>query len=385
MEEKELLKYGKYLTSLISSVILNTAAPAPFDDINWVKFFNLAKKHDSVTIVYSAIETMNIPDDAKTLFTKEKNKIVARTTRQAIEAERVFKTLEDNNIKYIKLKGIHIKDHYPAPYMRVFSDVDIYVSKEDREKAKSIMKDLGYKLKSTIDYHDEYGKDDFYIYEIHNPITPESSFDHVVFLNPFTKAISLSQNNLSCVLNNEHFYLHLFFHLYSHFRDRGCGIRFFTDLLVFQQFIKNTDYQFVEDTLKQHNMLDFYNSVQKLMGYFFFDEVADENTLTVAEFILKNKTIETSKNRFANLNFLEKFKYLLKIWFPPAKELAFRYPVLNKAPVLLPVCWVRRFFYSLFFKRSAFKQQTDNIKNLNSKKFKDIRKVRKLATKNNIK
>ncbi|MDO4419017.1 MAG: nucleotidyltransferase family protein [Ruminococcus sp.] len=382
MQDTELLKYGKYLTSLISSVILNTQPPEPFEGIDWTKLFKLAKKHDTATIVYDAIENMELPKDARTLFVNNKNRIVARTTRQAIEADKIFREFEKNNIRYIRLKGIHIKDFYPAPYMRVFGDVDVYVSKEDREKAKDLMKVLGYELDCAIDYHDEYKKDDFYIYEIHSPIVSENSFHHDVFSDPFNKAIAISENNLNYVLNNEYFYLHLFFHLYGHFIHNGCGIRLFTDLLVFQQSIKDTNYEFIKSVLKQYDLLDFYNTVQKLIDYFFFNGTANKNTLAIAEFIFKCRPNETSENRLANFSFWGKIKYLLKIWFPPAKELAFRYPVLEKAPVLLPVCWVRRIFYSLFFNRSAFTTQVNNVKKFNSEEFKEIKNARDLATKN---
>lgn len=382
MEDRELLTYGKYITSLISSVILNTTPPAPFEGIDWEKLFYLAKKHSVAIIIYPAIKNMNLPEEASSLFVKDKNRILATTTRQAIEADRVFRTLEDNNIKFIKLKGIHIKEFYPAPYMRTFSDIDICLSEEGREKAKPIMHELGYQLEGVLDFHDEYEKDNFYIYELHHPIVSTDLFYSEIFSDPFNKSHPVSDSNLNFVLNNEYFYLHLFFHLHRHFVTRGCGIRLFVDLLVFQQNIKDVDYDFIKSVLNKYDMIDFYDTVQELMNYFFFDKVADKNTLTIAEFILNNRFNEEFNKRFANLNFWGKIKHFSKLWFPSAKELSFRYPVLEKAPVLLPVCWVRRICYSLFFNRSAIKKQAENVKTLNSEEYKNIKKARSLATKN---
>ncbi len=385
MQDTELLKYGKYLTSLIASVILNTTPPEPFEGIDWTLLFKLAKKHDSAIVIYPALAKFDIPEDALLLFEKDKNRTIAKTTRQAVESERVLHTLENNNIKYIRLKGIHIKEFYPAPYMRTFCDVDIYVNKEDREKSKPIMSNLGYELESTNNYHDEYKKDNFFIYEIHSPLTSETAFHHSLFIEPFSKAKATPGNDFSYVLNNEYFYLHLFFHLYFHFIRRGCGIRLFTDLLVFQENIKDVDYSFIESMLKQYDMLSFYNSVQKLIEFFFFNESADDDTLTIAKYIFGCKTNESIKSSLANYSFWDKTKHFLNLWFPSAKELAFKYPVLEKAPFLLPICWVRRIFYTLFFNRVAIKKQTNNLKELNSKEFKSIKKARKLATNNNIK
>ena len=382
MKDKDLLKYGKYITSLISSVVLNTAPPAPFEGIDWEKLFYLAKNHSIAIIIYPAVKDMDMPENVRLLFIKDKDRILARTTRQAIESDRVLRTLEDNNIEFIRLKGIHIKELYPAPYMRTFSDIDICLTEEGREKAKPIMKNLGYRLEGSLDFHDEYEKDDFYIYELHYPIVSTELFYSDVFSDPFTKSHPVSDSNLDFVLNNEYFYLHLFFHLHRHFVTRGCGVRLFVDLLVFQQNVKDVDYDFIKSVLKKYNMMDFYNSVQKLIDYFFFDKDASQSTLTIAKFILESRLNEDFNKRFANIGFWGKLKYLLKLWFPSAKELAFRYPVLNKAPILLPVCWVRRFFYSLFFNRSAFKKQADTIKEFNSDEYKEIKKARELAIKN---
>ncbi|MBR3988190.1 MAG: nucleotidyltransferase family protein [Clostridia bacterium] len=382
MPDAALLKYGKYITSLISSVILNTAPPVPFSGIDWEVLYHLAKKHSVAIIIYPAIKSLNLPEDISKLFEADKNRIVSRTTRQSIESDRVLNIFEENDIKYIKLKGIHIKEFYPAPYMRTFSDIDLCLSEDGREKAKPIMKELGYKLENVLDFHDEYEKDNFYIYELHHPIVSDELFYSDIFSDPFSKAHAVSDSNLSFVLNNEYFYLHLFFHLHRHFVTRGCGIRLFVDLLVFQQNIKDVDYDFIKSVLDKYDMTDFYDSVQKLIDYFFFDKTADKNTLTIAEFILKNRFNEEFNKRFANLNFWGKIKHFSKLWFPPAKELSFRYPVLEKAPILLPVCWVRRICYSLFFNRSAIKKQADNVKTLNSEEYKNIKKARSLATKN---
>lgn len=381
MQRTELLKYGKFLTSLISSAILNTAAPLPFEGMDWTKLFNLAKKHDLAVMIYPLVKNMDIPEDARILFEKDKNRMVARTTRQTIEAERVMAELEKHSIKYIKLKGSHIKDYYPSNCIRTFGDIDLCLTPEGREKAKLVMADLGYTLDSSIDYHDEYQKDKFHIFEIHSSITPEDSKYSDVFTNPFSKAVATNEDKLCYVFNNEYLYLHLLIHLHKHFTVTGCGIRLFVDFLVFNQKIKDIDFDYVESILKQYGMLDFYSTVKQLIDFFFFDKKATDDLLRISEYIFENQAVGVYKHHVASLGFFGKAKYFLKIWFPPAKELAFRYPVLNKVPVLLPVCWLRRIFYSLFFNRAAFTTQANNIKKANSEKYKNIKNVRQLAEK----
>lgn len=382
MQDTELLKYGKYLTSLISSVILNTQPPEPFEGIDWTKLFKLAKKHDTAVMIFPAIINMEFPEEARALFLNDKNRMVARSTRQTIEAENVMNELERNSIKYIKLKGSHIRKIYPFDYMRTFSDIDLCLSDEDRKKARPIMESLGYTFGGANEYHDEYERDNFYFFELHSHIVPPSASYHAVFEEPFSKSVAVNGSKFCYEFNNEYLYLNLIFHLHKHFVRSGCGIRLFADLLVYENYVKNVDWNFIKSILKEYDLLDFFNTVQKLNEFFFYKKNADKNIKTIAEYIFKNQTSGINNNFVANFSFWGKIKYLLKIWFPPAKELAFRYPVLEKAPVLLPVCWVRRIFYSLFFNRSAFTTQVNNVKKFNSEEFKEIKNARDLATKN---
>lgn len=379
MEDSALIRYGKFLSSLISSVVLGTALPSPFEGLDWKKLFYLAKKQGVAVMVYPVVKKMNLPEDAMLLFEKNKHRMVARTTRQNIEAETVMSMLEANSIRYIRLKGSHIKRMYPFDYLRTFTDVDLCISESDREKARPVMESLGYTISNITDYHDEYEKDKFFIFELHSHIiSPVASYSSV-FDSPFTKAVPVEGSEYCYELNNEYLYLHLFFHLYKHFTATGCGIRLFADLLVYENYIDNPDWNFIESVIKEHNMFSFYITVKKLIRYFFYGEPFDKNIVAIAEYIFKNEPTGLYQHHVASLGFWGKIKYFLKNWFPSAKDLAFRYPVLEKAPVLLPVCWLRRIFYSLFFNRSAFKEQAESIRTASSEEYKLIKQIRQTA------
>ena len=382
MQNIELLRYGEYLTALISSAIRGTSVPQPFEGINWKMLFNLAQKHNVAIMIYPVIINLNLPDEINALFKTEKNRMLSRTTRQNIEAERVLKELEKNSVKYIKLKGLHIRDYYPLNYMRNFGDIDIYVSKEDREKIKPIMAQLGYTLESSIGYHDEYTKDKFFIFEIHSSVVNYVMKYAPIFDNPFSFSVPDSENSCGYLLDDEHLYLHLICHLYNHFIKTGCGIRLFADLLVFEEKVKNADYGFIESQLRKYGMAEFYATIKKLNNYFFNGQKADSDTLSIASYILESETSGEYKNIVANYTAKDKFKRIAEDIFPSAKTLSIRYPILKKAPVLLPVCWIRRGFYTLFFKRSAFKTEVYAIKDFNSDKNKEISRIRNLAENN---
>ena len=381
MDKELFIKHSLYLSKLIASSIQGTDPPAPFEDIDWIFLIKLSEFQDTILMIAPAVKKLSLPDNAKALFKELHNFYLARIMRQSIETDTVLDSLNAQNIRYIKMKGLHIKDFYPDCYMRSRTDVDLCFDKENLSKTKSILEGLGYTLKNSTDNHDEYEKDDFYIFEMHSALVSPKEKYAKIFSKPFSKSEKhLSDSDYR--LKAEYLYLHLFFHLYHHFTTTGCGIRLFADFLVFNEFVKDADFTFIETVISRYKMTEFYNTLKKLLGYFFYGEDCDDRIINIATYIFRNQTTGVYKYHVASLSFLGKVKYFLKTWFPTAKDLSFRYPVLKKAPILLPVCWIRRFFYSLFFNPSAFKKQAENIRTVSSQGYKEIKNIRQMAEKN---
>jgi len=380
MDKDLFIRHSRYLCSLIFCSIRGTNPPLPFEGIDWNFLIKLSEKHNVILMISPVVKKLCLPDDAKANFYELYRFYLTRITRQNIESERVTDALSSHNIRFIKMKGLHIRNYYPSDIMRSFTDIDLCLDKENLQKAREIMEGLGYTLKNTTDFHDEYEKDGFYIFELHSSLVSEKEKHSNVFLDPFSKSeADLSSSDFR--LKTEYLYLHLFFHLYHHFTTTGCGIRLFADFLVLETLTENLDFKLIESIIKSHRMSEFYATLKKLIRYFFYDEECEKSVSDIALYIFASETTGNYSHHVASLSFFGKVKYFLKNWFPPAKDLAFRYPVLNKAPVLLPVCWVRRFFYSLFFNRSAFKKQADSIRTASSEKYKSIRKVRRMSEK----
>ncbi len=388
MIQSNLSIHGKYLASLIGHSLRGTIPASPPKDIDWVNLYKLSVHHNVTALIHPCVSTLDIPQEIRDKFNYDNHRHLAREARQELESRRVFAELLKNNIKFIKLKGIVIKNLYPMPHMRSSSDVDICVSKEDREKSRSIMESLGYKLDSSIDYHDEYSKDNFFIYEIHSDIMSPRSKLHNLFVNPMEKSVPDKTNDGSMILSAEYFYLNLVIHLYKHFISEGCGLRLFSDLYLFRKKCGNIDIAFINNILEDYGLHDFHNTLLKLNTCFFEGNKYSEKLSVIADFIFKSgeygdrnlkKLSWISSSKSANLTFSDKLRYFLSNWFPGVKTMKRRYPILEKAPVLLPVCWIRRVFYTIFFKHSALKEQREEIKRLNGQDLKEAKKIRILA------
>ena len=380
--------YGKLLAQLIGHSIKGTVPLDVPENTDWEKLYKLSAFHNVTALIYPAVKNLSLPGEIKSKFLYDNKLFLTREARQEFESQRVFSALNEAGIPILKLKGIVIKDLYPMPHMRTAADIDICLTKEDRQKARPIMESLGYKFDSSIDYHDEYSKDEFFIYELHSDIMSPKSELHSLFVHPFEKAIVHNSNEMQMTLSNEYFYLNLVTHLYKHFISEGCGLRLFSDLYIYRRKCQKLDNTLITNLLKDYGLLNFHNTILQLISCFFEGNEYTDKLRTLAEFVFKsgeygNSTLKKlswlSSSKSANLTFFDKVSYFLHNWFPGARTMQKRYPVLKKAPFLLPICWVRRIFYTIFFNRSALKEQKDEIKRLNAKELKEAKLIRSLA------
>lgn len=111
-----------------------------------------------------------------------------RTTYLEHELESLLQIFEQNHYEYCLLKGIWlIKNILPAKGLRVFGDVDIWVSDDIYCKIESAMSELGFyrrdKLHYLFHFHKEFRKPLFsseIIFEIHKSLSLNDfyKFDH---------------------------------------------------------------------------------------------------------------------------------------------------------------------------------------------------------------
>lgn len=387
MNDNDLFKYGQYLSHLISCTINDTVPGKPFEGFDWNRFYKLTCFHKSVSLVFPVLSHLNVPEDILRRFTYDNNRMIAREARQEIESQKIFTALEKNGVPFIKMKGIVMKNLYPAPYMRSQADVDICMSEENRRRCASLMKDLGYEVFAEVENTDEYVKDDFFYYELHSSVNTSYSGFYKLFDEPFSK-VKPAQDSVGFVFTDEYFYLHLVTHLYKHFITEGCGIRLLCDLYIFEKAHPDMNFGFIRSTLDEYEITDFYDNIIKLNSCLFEGEDFTEQYKSIAVFIFKCGDHGSDAVRYLTMSNTDKiaaftkknrFRVILQIYFPKAETLKMRYPILEKAPVLLPFYWVKRGFSTVFFKRNAIKQQSERVRSINSDEIKEAQKVRDLV------
>lgn len=353
---------NRTIIEILKSFIHKTAPQVP-QDTNWDDVVYLAAINSVLGIVsymihrYQLEEEEEILEACKTCYERE-----YRLNRWKIKKlNELVSGLQDADIDHVLFKGAVVRDYYPIPEFRSFSDVDILIRKEDREKSRNLMKGLGFEESDAWEPVFTYKKDWEY-YEIHTELLetdiPGKPGCRESFRNPWDHVTSMEGQSRQ--FTEEFHFRYLLTHLAKHLSGSGAGIRLYLDLAVFvMRFGKTMNWEQVKEDLREMDLLDFSCTVMTAVKTWFgvdsplavtdrpeeFLEEFAEYTLNGGTFGRDDKDpgmIRLSKEETQSGK-MNRAVILVKRLFPPAKQIAARYTYLQRRPWLLPVGWIHRF------------------------------------------
>lgn len=92
---------------------------------------------------------------------------------------------KEHGMRFLLLKGILMKQHYPQSDYRTMSDIDILIDAENALKVRSVMEELGYE---TVDYdhdvHDAYHKPPATRIEVHRELFGAEGREYAYIFSP---------------------------------------------------------------------------------------------------------------------------------------------------------------------------------------------------------
>lgn len=109
----------------------------PLKPQNWNEFISISSRNRLLPIIYKVLEEPSLE--------KEYKKTAAASLIYEHEIERIFNQFNSCGIKTILLRGLYLGyTIYNDPSLRPFTDIDILIEKNNIEKAKKALKELGY-------------------------------------------------------------------------------------------------------------------------------------------------------------------------------------------------------------------------------------------------
>ncbi len=338
--------------------------------------YTAAARHSLDALVTTALEAVGI-------VSKRAAALKLQSVRKSVmfdkERARILSEFEKRGIKYLPLKGIILKDLYPAVGLRQMADNDILFDASFRKEVRSIMLGDGYEISSFgLGHHDIYLKKPVYNFELHVSLFSRSGkklfYDY--FSNIFERAKSDGVSKFGYRLSDEDFYVYLKAHEYKHYTDSGTGLRSLVDVFVYLSKKEDElDMNYISSECEALGISQYEEKTRLVSKKIFNPDIAEK--LVRHDRGLCELPIETSESEFlyafmdsttygTNEKMLEnivnkqnkgrdqatsaKLVYLLGLVFPPLDFYEDVYPGALKKKYLIPFLWIRRCF-AIIFKR----------------------------------
>lgn len=324
------------------------------DSVNVKEVIYFCHNHKIENLTFAALKKANI-SIANDLFHQWEDLCDENTVQlmfQETEKERLVNAFNEAKIAFLPLKGWHLRNIYPKPEYRFMSDLDILIHRKDRKAVCLLLRDLGYS--GGIG---DYGSDDSYTLEpcIHvemhlDMVSVEHEKWYGYYHTIWDKAVLVSGYEYK--LNWNDYFIYMMINFLKDYTLKGTGIRSIIDFYFFlEKYKSELDFEYIN---KEFRKLDVYDLAQqtlqlvddwfgdnpKILGSKMGDKLLNSGIYGTSEELIQHRFDMLSSN--VKGRSAKKLVYLLKRAFPEMKIMKYKYPILNKAPFLLPVCWCIR-------------------------------------------
>ena len=189
---------------------------------------------------------------------------IAKAVRKVIlfdmERTKLFSFMEEKGIWYLPLKGVILKDYYPAVGMRQMSDNDILFDADFSAEVQAYMESQGYKAEEVgMGNHDVYRKEPVYNFEFHNALYGWPSEKSLIkyYSNIKERLILNDDSSYGYHFTDEDCYVYITSHAYKHYSGGGTGIRTLLDFYVYMKAKPELDFAYIEKECKVLGIADF--------------------------------------------------------------------------------------------------------------------------------
>lgn len=349
------------ILTLIKSALIDKPLPLP-SDFSLDGILPLCREHEITPMVCEGAVNCGIHNDPSFRpMLQESCQHLLASERQAGLVRSIFRAFNENGIDYMPVKGCLMKQRYPKHEFRPMADVDILIRTEQYDKIKPLMRQLGFF--EGVESNHEYIWDSISLHvELHKRLVPSYNKDYYAYFGDGWR-LATQRKGTRYAMKPEDEFIYLFVHLAKHYRDGGVGCRQMVDLWVHRRAFPELDEDYLRRELRKLRLLEFYDNVHKTLAVWFEDGAADEVTDCITDFIFSAGAWGKEENHMLSDALREqkmagsawggKLVSGIKLVFPPYSGMAMHFPVLKKAPFLLPVMWPIRWAELLFVRRKS--------------------------------
>ena len=312
--------------------------------------YHLAKKHDVAHILSDFVYRNQIEIEAELQGRLQRDEFLSvyRCEQLKFTFEEICRTFDDAEIPYIPLKGSVIRPYYPCESMRTSCDIDILIHEDDLDCAIACLESSGYRC-GDKHYHDVsmYSPNKIHL-ELHFNIQENIDSLDVVLKDAWQYAMPTVGSRYD--FKKAFWVYHMYAHMAYHFLAGGCGVRALMDIWIAEHKME-ASYSCAEELLKKAGIYQFAVEMSNLgERCFTTSDHKDGHADVVLKYIFMGGVYGSTENNIAvkKSQINSSTGYVFKRLFLPYQSMIILYPVLKKAPCLLPFCWIARWMRALF-------------------------------------
>lgn len=342
------------------------ADPEFLKDVDENELYKLCNGHKVTALVSSVLNST--PDS---IWNKSTAASLRRTVLFDYERKEILKHFEEDQIWYLPLKGVILKDYYPEYGLREMADNDILVDYTRMDDIRKYMIERGY---SVEEYgktnHDSYFKKPIYNFEMHRSLFLSKLDDY--FSDVKRKAIKDENNNYGYHLSKEDFYIYFIAHNHKHLTVSGSGIRSLVDIYLYVNKNNDLDWKYITSQLEllgiKEEEIKLRNIAFKMFSTNNLDLTEEEKELY--DFIISSGVYGNRKNYTINgLRKIKeensknyKLKYMYRRVFLPEEVLKYQLPFFYKHIWARPFLAAYRVGSALLFRRKTIMTELKTLK-----------------------
>lgn len=373
------------IVTLLKSAVTGEALPLP-EGFDLEAAYGPLHTHHMAPLIYEGAVRCGIPGSQSVMrrLFQSYCKALLISEGQMRQLDRIFSAFEAEGIDFMPLKGCRMKPIYPKPELRIMGDADILIRLEQYPRIKSIMESLGFVYIGESDHEQIWQNSELYL-ELHKRLIPTRNKDFYAY---FGEGWQLAAENTGkgWSMRAEDEFVFLFTHFATHFRNGGIGCRYVLDLWTYLRAHPDLDEGYVKEAFRKLHLLDFYENIHRVIGVWFENSGSDEKTDFITDFIFSSGSWGKAESHSVSAAVRDshggslrkgRIAYLLRTAFPNLTTLRDQYPVLKKAPWLLPAVWIVRDISKLLFETNALKRHRRSLHAMTEEAFEERRRLLK--------
>lgn len=290
-----------------------------------------------------------------------------KTSRlQMQKLNEVLSLFEANGIEYLPVKGCVIKPLYPRMEYRMMGDADILIHPEQYPLIQSLLPTVGMQEKDNSDYEYTWECPELTL-ELHRYLVSTHFTNYFSYYKDSWQYARKCEQGYGYRLTPEAHFVYFFVHFAKHYLNGSICAKDICDFYIWRKEHPDMDKAYIMQQMKILNLTDFYHNILSLLDNWFTGAPATEATELITRSAFQGNVC-ADYNKSAADNVLrrhsdnadslsqKKIKWFIKSLFPSCNTLSYTYPILEKAPVLLPAFWVVRWWNALFQDRDKLRR-----------------------------